>query len=321
MKTVERATAFLLALCLLLSLAEALLVEKSSYGKNRGWKAAEDVDILILGNSHADGGFRAEDMSAGLCTGGGDICVFNYGISSIRIEQMYFFAREALKTHVPKLVILETFTFCPLADEDREITNRRAFDALPLNLNKIEAIRYCVPEGRASFYLPLMKYHTRWKELSAGDLRLLYDKDIWNVTGGNGSVSENTWEDPGDGWFQQEPPEETREISPAERECLERLLVLLEEKGVSLLLVSVPFKTQKGLDSIEQIKINNYLRENYVDGDMVRLLDMNRMWRELDFDYADLANEGHVNAMGADKVTACLLEYLKKTYDIAALAA
>ena len=47
-RTIEKTAAFLLVGCLLLSLLEALFVEKSSYGKNRGWKAAKDVDILIL---------------------------------------------------------------------------------------------------------------------------------------------------------------------------------------------------------------------------------------------------------------------------------
>ncbi len=320
-RTIEKTAAFLLVGCLLLSLLEALFVEKSSYGKNRGWKAAKDVDILILGNSHADGGLRAEDISNGLCAGG-DISAFNYGISSVRMEQMYFFAKEAFKTHVPDLVILETFTFCPLSDEDREITNRRAFDALPLSLNKMNAICYCVPEDRASFIFPIIKYHTRWKELSPVDLRLLYDKNLWGgVTGGNGSTSENVCEDPGDNWFQQTPPEELRKISPVEQECLDKFLAMLAENGVSLLFVSVPFRTQKGLDSIEQIKINNYLRENYVNGDTIQLLDMNRMWQELDFDYSDLANEGHVNAAGADKVTECLAEYLRANYNLAALAA
>lgn len=319
--TVRKAAAFLAAGCLLFSLAQALLVEKdSSYVKYRGWLAAEDVDILILGNSHANGGFRAEDISDDLCAGG-DISVFNYAVYGMRMEQMYFFVREVLKTHVPELIVLETYAFCPLADEHREILARRAFDVFPLSLNKIEAIRYCVLEDRASFYIPLIKYHTRWKELSSNDLRLLYDESTWALAGGNGSRSDKTCGDPGDGWFLQAPPEETREITPTERECLEKLLALLEEKDIPLLFVSVPFKIQMDLDSLEQIKINNYLRENYVNGDTVRLLDMNRMWRELDFGYDDLSNEGHVNAAGADKVTACLVEYLRENYDAAAPAA
>lgn len=320
-KIVRKAAAFFLIGCLLFTFLNALLVDKYSYPEYRGWKAAENVDILILGNSHAGGGFCAEDMSAELCAGGG-ISVFNYALYGMRMEQMYFFVKEILKTHVPDLIVLETYAFCPLADEHREILARRAFDVFPLTLNKIEAIRYCVLEDRASYYAPIMKYHTRWKELSPRDFRLLYDRETWTLTGGNGNSGvEMLCPDPGDGWFQQTPPEDIREITPTEKECLEKLLALLEERNIPLLFVSVPFKVQMDLNSMEQVKINNYLRENYVNGDTVRLLDMNRMWRELDFDYDDLSNEGHVNASGADKVTGCLVEYLKENYDLAALTA
>lgn len=318
---IEKTVAFFLVGCLLFGFLQALFVEKSSYGQKRGWKAAEDVDILILGNSHAGGGFRAEDISMELSAKGENISAFNYAVYGMRMEQMYFFVREIMKDHVPDLIILETYAFCPLADWHREILARRAFDVFPLNLNKIEAVRYCVLEDRASFYIPWIKYHTRWKGLTPEDFRILYDESLWSLTGGNGATSQDVCEDPGDGWFQQTPPQEMREITPTEKECLEKFLALLEKKNIPLLFVSVPFKTQMDLDSIEQIKINNYLVENYVNGDTVRLLDMNRMWQELDFDYDDLGNEGHVNAKGADKVTACLLEYLKENYDIAALAA
>lgn len=83
-------------------------------------------------------------------------------------------------------------------------------------------------------------------------------------------------EDPGDKWFQQAipAPEEVREITASEQECLEKLLLLLEENNVQLLFVSVPFKSQMGLNSIEQVKSNNYLRERYANGSTVRMLDM-----------------------------------------------
>lgn len=320
-KIVRKAAAFFLIGCFLFTFLNTLLVEKASYAKYRGWKAVENVDILILGNSHADGGFRAADISSELCAGG-DASVFNYALMGMRMEQMYFFVKEILKTHVPDLIVLETYAFCPLADEHREILARRAFDVFPLSLNKIEAIRYCVIEDRASFLFPIMKYHTRWKEISPGDFRLLYDRETWKLTGGNGNSDDGSLcPDPGDDWFQQTPPEDIREITPTEKECLEKLLALLEERNIPLLFVSVPFKVQMDLNSMEQVKINNYLRENYVNGDTVRLLDMNRMWRELDFGYDDLGNEGHVNASGADKVSDCLVEYLKENYDLAALTA
>lgn len=305
---------FLLIGIVLFGLIQSVFVEKNSYDKYRAWKNLDDVDILILGNSHADCGLRAGDMSTDLCAE--ELSVFNYAIFGMRIEQMYYFTKEVLKTHVPDLIIIETYAFCPLADEDREILARRAFDVFPLNQNKFEAVNYCMPGADASFYIPFIKYHSRWKELSPYDFQVLYDDSLWETCGSNGSYVEEICADPEDGWFQQELPaiHETRALTPSEKDSLDRLLKLTEENNIRLLFVSIPFKTQMGLDSIEQIKINNYLQANYVNDGHIQLLDMNRLWQELDFDYDDLMDEGHVNRQGADKVTAYLTEYLKANY-------
>lgn len=311
---------FLLIGAVLFGLCENILLEKSSYRKYQAWKQADDVDVLILGNSHADNGLRAETMSRALSdVSGGEVQVFNYAIFGMRMEQMYFFAKEIFKTHVPDMVVVETYAFCPLADEHRDILAHRAFDVFPLSANKVEAIDYCVGKDQENYLIPFISYHTRWKELTEEDVRLLYDEKLWLSNGGNGTNGTDTCPDPGDGWFDQAPTEEARALTPSEEECLEWFLDLLEENGVELVFVSLPFKQQMGLDSMEAIKINNYLREHYVNGDTVKLLDMNRMWKELDVTYTDLFDEGHANAAGADKFTACLLEYLKANCDLAAL--
>lgn len=308
-------TVFLLIGGFLFNFLQAAFVEKSSYPQYRAWKAGEDIPVVVLGNSHADNGIRAGDLSLALSESAGrDVRVYNYAVFGMRMEQMYYFVKEIFKSHVPELVILETFAFCPLADEDREILARRAFDVFPLSRNKVEAVNYCVLEERASFYLPFIKYHSRWESVTPYDFMVMNDADLWPYYGSVGTYTGETMEDPGDGWFRQAVPasEELREITPSEKECLEKLLLLLEENDVKLLFVSVPYKGQMGLNSMEQVKINNYLRENYVNGSTVRMLDMNRLWEELDFDYGDLYNAGHVNGSGAGKVTECLLEYLEE---------
>ncbi len=323
LKALCSALIFVLVGLLLFSGMQDIFVEKNSYGKYRNWKAQENVDVLVLGNSHAYNGIIPVDLEAAFEEShNAEVSVFGYGIYGMRIEQMYYFAKEILKDHVPDLILLETYAFCPLADSDREILARRAFDAMPISLNKIEAINYCVLEDRWSYYIPFIKYHSRWKELSQNDFQLVFDEQSWAASGKVGESSAEVCEDPGDGWFSQDTTgiTELREITPTEKECFENLLALLEEKGVDLCLVSVPYKIQMGLDSIEQIKINNYLEENYVNGDSVRLLDMNRMWAEMDFGYSDLFNEGHVNQAGAAKVTEQLTRYLSDNYDIAAIA-
>lgn len=173
MKAARKAAVFLLIGTFLFNVIQAVLMEKTSYPKYRAWKNVENVDVVVLGNSHADNGIRAGTLSDELSVSSGEsLTVFNYAVYGMRMEQMYYFVKEIFKIHVPKLVILETYAFCPLADGDREILARRAFDVFPLSKNKVEAIDYCVFNEHASYYVPLMKYHTRWEELTAYDIQL-----------------------------------------------------------------------------------------------------------------------------------------------------
>lgn len=313
---------FLLIGILIFNVLQSVFLEKSSYGKWRNYKEQESVDILILGNSHADNGIGPYHMSENFRKMySKDILVFNYALYGMRIEQMYYFLKEILEIRTPRFVILETYAFCPLADEHREILARRAFDVLPLNRNKIEAVNYCVLEDKWSYYIPFIKYHFRWKELSERDFTMLYDKTLWNESGTGTENEFSTIEEcpnPQDDWFLQDTSQidEIRELTFSQKECLDKLLALLEERNIPLIFVSVPYKEQMGLNSIEQIKINNYLEQNYVNSDTVYMLDMNRMWKELNIDYKDLYNEGHLNGNGAQKVTDCLTLYLKEHCDI-----
>lgn len=320
---VVKTVIFLFIGLVLYRFTELIFMNKDNFGTYISWKnTSEDVDILILGNSHAAAGFRAQDMEEELGRAWGkEISIYNYSPSGARIEQIQFLLKELLKRHVPKMVILETYAFCPIQDGHRDMLARWAFDIIPLNLNKIEAIRYCVNENRVSHYFPMVQYHFRWIDLTKEDFDLLKWVDYRADSGGNGSGFEGAMEDPNDNWFENAIPAENdiQPLTPDEKESFENLLSILREKDISLLLVSVPYKEQLEQDGITQIRINNGLREGYVNDEDIRLLDMNRMWEEMDIGYGDFENEGHVNVAGSEKVTAVLLEYLKENYTAAEL--
>lgn len=316
---------FLLIFLSIFSLLQELFVEKTSYWKWKNYNRQEAVDVLVLGNSHADNALAPYYMAKTLSEMEEEnIHVFNFSVYGMRMEQMYFFAKDILKIHTPDLIVIETYAFCPLADEHREILARRAFDVMPLTVNKIRGIQYSILEdNKWSYYIPFMKYHTRWKELRNSDFRLIFDDDsvIYSGVGTPnefGQTNPPICADPGDNYFGQDTAliNEQRELTETEKECLEKILELLGEKHIPLLFVSVPYKRQLGLNSIEQIKINNYIRDKYVNDDTVQMLDMNRMWKELDISYNDLVDEGHVNYIGAEKATKCLLQYMEENYDL-----
>ena len=312
----------LLNLVIFFVLLQPLFLWKYSYGKWKNYNEQEKIDILILGNSHANRGIGPNRMVEDFRkTYEEDILVFSYPVDGTHIEQLYFLAYELLKIHTPNLIVLETHTLSPMDEGRRETLAWRTFGILPLNKNKIEAIKYCVFDNHWSYYIPFIKYHTRWKELSKEDFAIFSNTKDWfqeGLTTVADSYPDKICSDPGDNWFTQDTSgiNELRELTPSGKECLENLLVLLEEKEVSVIFVSVPYKEQTGLSSIEQIKINNYLKKYYVNNNTVQILDMNRMWKELGFSYGDLYDEGHVNGYGAEKATNCLLQYLKTNYDI-----
>lgn len=142
-----------------------------------------------MGSSHSSNGINAKQMQQTFAEHGRMLSVFTYSPSGIWIEQMYYLANELLKHMTPDLIVIETFSFCLIAPEHKEVLVRWAFDPLPLTLNKIKAIQYLVSGEHWSYYIPFIKYHTRWKELKRNDFRKLNDSALWQGMGMSNNTS------------------------------------------------------------------------------------------------------------------------------------
>lgn len=299
-----------------------IFLEKDSYGKYRNYLNQDETTILILGSSHSAAGINADQLEM-LISSDRKASVFNYSVYGMRIEQMAYFMQEILKNKdsMPKLIIIETYSFLPIADEHKEILARRAFDVFPLTRNKVEAISYLITEeDKWSYYIPFIKYHSRWKDLTDEDFEMLYNSKLWEHEGKDNNTIGAGMEEK-DHYFEADTSQitEVEMLNATEIECIEMILAFAEENEINILFTSVPFKTQMGRDSLNQIKINNYISQEYVNDSNVKILDMNRMWQELDFGYQDLLDEGHCNEYGASKVTECIAEYILSNYDLSVI--
>lgn len=311
-----RAAVFLVVGILLFRAVNVIFLEKSSYPQYRYFKQKESVDVLILGNSHSRNGFDAQIMEEYYEEKlGQEVSVFNYSLYGMRVEQMRFVLKELLKTHVPEIIVVETYSVIPIEEEHREVLARRAFDVFPISKNKIDAVLYCTKGDYWSYFIPFMKYHSRWKELTDKDVKMLYDENVWGNVGWTSTATDKVMEDP-DGYFDIDPSqlEEIQEITVTEKDSIEEILSIAKDNNIKVLFTSIPFRTQMDVNSLEMIKINNYLKKHYVDDENVQLLDMNRMWKQLSFGYGDLEDNGHCNIYGMKKVTNCLLEYMSQHY-------
>lgn len=268
------------------------------------------IDIIYMGSSHSEVGIVPAIIDESV-----NVKSFNYSVTGMRIEQGVFRLRDMLKTQTPKLIVLDTFSFTPVEEENREVLTRWAFDSLPLSKNKVEAVNHVIKENREAYYVPFLKYHTRWKEISARDLQLLRDQSLYETVGFGGTTAIEKMEEE-DFYFLEfmYDPNYTVPINSSQKQCFEEFLEIAKKKNIKILLITVPYKVQLGMSSQELTGINNFLEQNYVDQNTVKMLDMNKYYRELDFGYSDLFNEGHVNRSGAKKVSEFLAYYIQKEY-------
>lgn len=161
------ACAFVLTAALLLGLAaRALRPVRSSYGATWAAYLAEpkdSLDYLYLGSSYAycdvDPAcvYAESGLSGYVMAGPGQT-----------LSQTYWYLREALKTQTPRLVLLEATA---LHFEKYEAYSQINVGYMPAGLNKLGAIFTAAePELRLGLLFDLYFYHSRWSEVTLGEV-------------------------------------------------------------------------------------------------------------------------------------------------------
>ncbi len=308
---------FAVFLCLFLVINRVFLYKDNNFYNyvNYMSQPEESIDILVMGSSHSIDAVDSMELGEALEQEYGvHASVFNMSITSMRIEQIAYRLQEAVKNQSPKLLVIETFSFAPMELSNDEVVRRYALDYMPLSTEKIKFIFENVEEGKSSFFVPFIKYHTRWGELEADDFRALSRKWLGSTSSSYGmrvgrkADYEGEWDD----YFLQDFSSISGkiEIDGGQKESVDSILETAEKNGIKVLFLSVPYKVQMSLPSTELIQYNNYIRENYVDGENVFLLDMNAMMNSLGWGYEYMQDEGHVNDDGRKIVMKYLTEYI-----------
>lgn len=308
---------FVVFLCLFLVINRIFLYKDNNFYNyvNYMSQPEESVDILVMGSSHSIDSIDSMELGESLEQEYGiHARIFNMSITSMRVEQIAYRLQEAVKTQSPRLLVIETFSFAPMELSDDEVVRRYALDYIPLSGEKIKFICEHVEEGKSSFFVPFIKYHTRWGELGEDDFRALSRKWLDNTSSsyglrvGNKPDYEGEWDD----YFLQDFNSISGqiEIDSRQKESVDSILDTAAKNGITVLFLSVPYKVQMNLPSTELIQYNNYIRENYVDGENVLLLDMNAMMNSLGWGYEYMQDEGHVNDAGRKIVMKYLTEYI-----------
>ncbi len=300
-----------LVISLLCPLNDIIRNWRSFYGQS-----PQSVETLIVGSSHAYSSFNTAMFEEK--TGK---TAYILASNSQNTTQTYFNVLEALKYQTPERIILEAYSldsndnFRGGESDDKDWKKESNIDGMRFGVVKLQAVmEQYRPENWTYALLSIARFHGNWKH--PGDIlenaRFLLDRpdDFSSFRPSRSTMSEETMRK------YAEAEEQTSEYIVSESNILhfQKLAALCREKGVSLYVVMAPMYDVY----IDSINYTSWMEKisALAEQEGVPYLDCNARYDEIGLtaqDFEDAYNSyHHLNAAGADKVTAFVLE---KLYD------
>lgn len=268
----------------------------------------DSLDIVMIGSSPVFPYYAAPKL-----WGESGIAMYPLSSNVQRPVAMKYLVEEAEKSQDPKLYIFEMrmFTMEDAGLRENMAYTRGVTDNLRYSGLRNKTIQAMVPEddeeGRISFYLDIMKYHTNWKMLalpSEWANMLYYNPHPLKGYTFKDEVGPLPMPDCGNA-------EGTKAIPEEQEAYLRDLLDYLEQGNHEALFIVSPYG-----ESLDDQQMYNYIGE-IVTSCGYRFLNMNDYYEQIGIifeeDFADYGS--HTNAVGAEKCTDFLRTYLLENYD------
>ena len=308
-KTLICCTCILLATVLCLGFVQMLVMPKYMTSSQDGALIAEyynettDHDVVFIGDCEVYECFTPPTLWQ------------EYGITSyVRgsaqqlIWQSYYLLEETLKRETPKAVVFNVLAI-KYGVPQNEAYNRMTLDGMEWSQSKIDAINASMTEDESflSYVFPLLRFHSRWSDLTGEDWQYLFHRD---------TVSHN-------GYLMQtgiSPKTSDREGRPLADyalpeigfKYLEKMRALCEEKGVEFILIKAPTNNWKyyWYDEWES-QIVGWANEKDVP-----YYNFIPLEEEIGLDWNTDTYDGgiHLNVYGAEKLTSYFGKILVEEY-------
>jgi hypothetical protein len=239
-----------------------------------------------------------------------------YGITSyIRgsaqqlIWQSYYLLKETLTYEKPKVVVLNILAM-KYNEPQKEAYNRLTLDGMKLSTHKIAAIRASMLEEESllTYLFPLLRYHSRWSELTGEDLKYLFHKN---------TLSHN-------GYLMRVDTKPVTVIPQGKRlpqyrfgdrayAYLDRITKLCKDNHIELILIKSPSVYPYWYEEWDKQMVD-YAKSNGID-----YINFLSLADEIGIDYSKDTFDGglHLNLSGAEKFSDYLGKILQSEYGLA----
>jgi hypothetical protein len=302
-KILVKVLCFVLIMGISLVICNRIFLYKDGTEKFKDFYTEEQqFDILFFGSSRVLEGIQPMELWE------------DYGIRSYNMAQHgeslgrdYWQLKNALNTHVPRLVVMDISAFYSLyeidpSDDNQVGTLHKQIDHIPLSVTKLQTIRELCPSGtRAEFVFPFIKYHSRWNELSSYDLT--YKKYPNSRKGAEVNYDFMPLERPvwDDSVMEEDFPFENTKIT--------EILEVCEEYGTSVLFINVPYAFGE-----ERMPMISWLSD-YLERNEIPFVNYQRDEDFLDY-RIDFGDQYHLNAAGSLKLTSAIGRYFVDNYGV-----
>lgn len=283
-----KASCFVILFFLLLNSISFLFTESKISVWDKFYEIEKDsLDILILGNSHANAAIDNNILDAKL-----RIKTVSLATRGQNIYQTYYAALEAYNHQIPEILIIENFLFYErltlksFINQDPSTNDYKkrylTFEGKKLGKVKIEEAKTYFKGSLIENLFPVIKKHTKWKELETMS-NLLYKRELKFRQKGTTVLSKSAEKK-----YSKKSNFNLNKYNllPEEEKMLKDIINLAQQKGTKkVILLTVPF--YKGYrNKIDYASLADPLKKIKNDyGDFVEYIDLNAVYGDWDRTY------------------------------------
>lgn len=280
---------------LVLYLLQRLLMPKYMSGVVEGAMVSEyydeekDHDVIFIGDCEL-----YENISPMVLWEEYGINSYIRGTAQQLIWQSYYLMEETFAYEKPDVVVFNVLSM-KYDEPQKETYNRMTLDGMRWSRSKIGSIQASMLEEESfvDYLFPLLRYHSRWKELTAEDFTYFWNRDL---------VTHNGYYMRIDALPAENVPEGRTladyQFGDNAYNYLDKMVELCEENDVELVLVKAPSLFPYWYDEWDQ-QMDDYAKEHGL-----KYYNFLETTDEIGLDFSEDTYDGglHLNLSGAEKM-------------------